>query len=131
MATLSFRIVVQDPDDSGNVNVLPVLLVGRKAVADVTIFGLDLSELVRSRAAGGEHFILRCWCRVPECARVDRGIAESSCLRFIPLQPDWLARSATMPWHEVTSVQARVSPTVESCAAQQRYQCFRWLHPSR
>lgn len=46
MATLSFRIVVQDPDDSGNVNVLPVLVVDGEAVADVTIFGLDLNELV-------------------------------------------------------------------------------------
>jgi hypothetical protein len=46
MATLSFRSVVQDPDERGNVNVLPVLLVDRKAVADVTIFGLDLNELV-------------------------------------------------------------------------------------
>lgn len=74
MATLSFRIEVQGPDDSGSVNVLPVLLVDNEEVADFSVFGLDLNELVRSRADEGEHFILTCWCGVPECARVDRGI---------------------------------------------------------
>ncbi len=39
MATPSFPIVVQDPDDSGSVNVLPVLLVDGEAVVDFIIFG--------------------------------------------------------------------------------------------
>lgn len=94
------------------------LLVDGEAVADFTIFGLDLIQLARSRVAGDEHFFLTCWCDIPACARVARGLDESLCLRSIPLQPDWLERSATMSGHEVTSVQARVSATVGSCAAQ-------------
>jgi hypothetical protein len=101
MASLSFRIDVQGPDDSGSVNVLPVLLVDDAVVADFAIFGLDLNELVRSRAEEGEHFILTCWCGVPECARVDRGIDVAHRRGVVqwktsfPMQPATLSFDAT------------------------------------
>lgn len=74
MNTIAFDIDVQGPDDSGCVNVVPTLAVDGAPVADFRVFALDLNELLRSRGNSGEHFLLTCWCGVPECARVDRGI---------------------------------------------------------
>ena len=43
-------------------------------LADFSYYATDLEELTRSLGAGGEFFILTCWCGVPECTRIRHGV---------------------------------------------------------
>ena|SRR5829696_8514220 len=43
-------------------------------LADFSWFAISLEDLVASAKEDGEFFILTCWCGIPECAGLSRGI---------------------------------------------------------
>lgn len=71
--TLAFTTQIHGPDESGTPFLVPVALVDQKPLADFKTYAINLNELSRSRTEQGEHFILTCWCGVPECVRIDAG----------------------------------------------------------
>lgn len=50
------------------------LSINSEPLADFSYYAIDLEELVRSQSEAGEVFLLTCWCGVPSCAGIDRGI---------------------------------------------------------
>ncbi len=50
------------------------LAVDGSPLADFAWYATDLAALERSTTESGEHFILTCWCGIPECAGIYSGI---------------------------------------------------------
>jgi hypothetical protein len=106
MNTLSFRIDIQGPDQSECIYVVPVLLVDDEPVADFTVFGLDLNELVKSKRVDGEHFIITCWCGAPDCVRIDQGIGVQHRKAVIQWKTSYPLQSAVLSFDAVSYGQA-------------------------
>ncbi len=50
------------------------MLVDDRVIVDFKYYAVDLDELLRSIHSNGEFFILTCWCGVPECAGIEKGV---------------------------------------------------------
>lgn len=67
-----------------------VIVVDTKAIVNFFYYATSLTQLKQSLLQDGEYFIITCWCGVPECAGIDRGIKVShlqNTVKWTMIQP--------------------------------------------
>lgn len=127
MNTLSFSAETHGPDDSGKSYLVPVAEVDRAPLADFKVFALDLKELLRSLSEDGEHFILTCWCGVPDCVRIASGFIVVHRDNKIQWRPSYPVNGKTLIFDAKDYAEA-IRGLLQSLP--DRFQCMSSLSPN-
>ena len=84
-----FEIKIEEPYYDNSNNIVGVSLAvtfdhrDRTPLVDPATYGIDLVELVKSRKADGEYFIITCHCGVPGCAGIGSGVRITRAGKFV------------------------------------------------
>lgn len=73
MNTIAFDIELQE-QRAPELYLVPRAWLDGELMTDFTLFAIDLDALVASKSESGELFVFTCWCSVPGCAGIGRGI---------------------------------------------------------
>lgn len=82
------------PDDKnkqGAYYLIFEILVNGQRLTDFTYYAVNLEELIQSIDRDGQFYIITCWCGVPECAGVTKGVNVShnqDLIRWTVTQPE-------------------------------------------
>ncbi|MEH2368146.1 hypothetical protein [Nostoc sp.] len=67
------------------------ILVNGQRLTDFTYYAVNLEELIQSIDRDGQFYIITCWCGVPECAGVTKGVNvfhNQDLIRWTVIQPE-------------------------------------------
>ena len=73
MNRLELKLKAHSHSDGIDYLVLEIKVDGQ-LLADFECYASDLAALMRSIESNGEFFILTCWCGIPECVGIKRGV---------------------------------------------------------
>ena len=88
MDNLDFDLVLSTSD--GDDYLIVALKVNEGSLTDFSYFATDLHELIASKEADGEFYIITCWCGDPGCAGIWQGIRvrhDSGMVQWHVLEP--------------------------------------------